>query len=135
MLIKDNHLAIAGAQSVAADPAKAVELARQFLVDMSSRHPDLHEMIVEVEVDTLDQLRDVLPADPDVVLLDNMTPLMLREAVALRNQLNSRVELEASGGITLENVRDVADTGVERISIGAITHSAQNLDVGLDWEA
>ena len=135
VLIKDNHLAIAAAQSVVADPAKAVELARQFLVDMSSRHPDLHEMIVEVEVDTLDQLRDVLPADPDVILLDNMTPPALREAVALRNQLNSSVELEASGGITLDNVRDVADTGVERISIGAITHSAQNLDVGLDWEA
>jgi len=86
-----------------------------------------------VEVDTLEQLDEALRAGPDLVLLDNMSPAMLREAVRRRNAAASDVELEASGGITLENVREVAETGVERISIGALTHSAASLDLGLDW--
>ena len=90
-------------------------------------------MIVEVEVDSLDQLRQVLPAQPDIVLLDNMTPDLLRQAVAIRNELAPAVELEASGGVNLQTIRAIAETGVERISVGALTHSAPSLDMGLDW--
>ena len=85
-------------------------------------------MLVEVEIDRVDQLDDVLAAGPDIVLLDNMTPEELRAAVARRNELASNIELEASGGVTLETVRDIAETGVERISVGALTHSARCLD-------
>ena len=91
------------------------------------------EPIVEVEVDTLEQLADVLPACPDIVLLDNMTVDQLREAVAIRNAAGVATELEASGGINLKTIRQVAMTGVERISCGALTHSAISLDVGLDF--
>ena len=94
---------------------------------------DQDEMIVEVEVDTLEQLDQVLPAGPDIILLDNMSLEQLGEAVARRNKINPAVELEASGGVTLSTVRRIADTGIERISIGALTHSASALDFGLDW--
>jgi nicotinate-nucleotide pyrophosphorylase (carboxylating) len=90
-------------------------------------------MIIEVEVDSLDLLRQVLPARPDIVLLDNMTPDHLGQAVAIRNELAPAVELEASGGVNLQTIRAIAESGVERISIGALTHSAPALDVGLDW--
>ncbi len=90
-------------------------------------------MIVEVEVDTIEQLKDVLPARPDIVLLDNMSPDRLRKAVARRNKLGVDVDLEASGGVDLSTVEEIAKTGVERISVGALTHSAGSLDVGLDW--
>ena len=90
-------------------------------------------MIVEVEVDGLGPLPDVLAAGPDIVLLDNMTPDQLRQAVALRDAANPRVELEASGGVSLATVRAIAEAGVERISVGALTHSAVALDFGLDW--
>ena len=90
-------------------------------------------MIVEVEVDTLGQLDDALAAAPDLVLLDNMGPGELRQAVARRNAVNPAVELEASGGVELSGVRRIAETGVERISVGALTHSAVALDIGLDW--
>jgi nicotinate-nucleotide pyrophosphorylase (carboxylating) len=86
-----------------------------------------------VEVDTLDQLDSVLPAAPDLVLLDNMGPGLLREAVARRNAANPAIELEASGGVNLESIRQLAETGVDRISVGALTHSAVSLDFGLDW--
>jgi len=136
VLIKDNHLAW-GAEASAEGmprftPAQAVARARQWIKKrvpgwLSSR------MIVEIEVDTLEQLSAVLPARPDVVLLDNMPPAVLAEAVARRNATAPEVQLEASGGITLETVRAVAETGVDRISIGALTHSAGSLDFGLDW--
>jgi nicotinate-nucleotide pyrophosphorylase (carboxylating) len=90
-------------------------------------------VIVEIEVDTLEQLDDVLKAGPDIVLLDNMAPDELREAVARRDAANTAVELEASGGIDLETIRAVAATRVDRISVGALTHSAVCLDIGLDW--
>ena len=80
--------------------------------------------------DALDQAREEMP---DVVLLDNMPPAVLREAVRKRNAVAPHVELEASGGINLQTVRAVAVTGVERISSGALTHSALWWDVGLDW--
>ena len=129
VLIKDNHLALAGCS-----PSEAVLRARQFLREMMPDGSQADRMIVEVEVDTLDQLDNVLPHGPDIVLLDNMTVDQLREAVARRDATNSSVELEASGGVNLETVRAIAETGVDRISVGALTHSAVNLDVGLDWE-
>ncbi len=129
VLIKDNHLAL-GSRSLAAaaaySPAGAVTRARQFIRE---------DMIVEVEVDTLDQLDDVLPAGPDIVLLDNMSPVELREAVSRRDASASSVELEASGGVSLETVRRLALSGVDRISVGALTHSAACLDIGLDWHS
>ena len=87
-----------------------------------------------VEVDTLDQFKEVLPINPDVILLDNMGIQTLNEAVAIRNGVNSRVLLEASGGVSLETVKSIGETGVDRISVGALTHSAPALDIGFDWE-
>lgn len=133
VLIKDNHLALCARLPGAGgprSPADAVRDARRWLErqDANDRNP-----IVEVEVDTLDQLDAVLPARPDIVLLDNMAPPALREAVALRNRVRPEVELEASGGVDLTTVRAIAESGVERISVGALTHSAPSLDLGLDW--
>ena len=128
VLIKDNHLALVGCS-----PGDAVQQARQFLHEMMPDGPRAGQMIVEVEVDRLEQLDDVLPHNPDIVLLDNMSPDQLRDAVARRDAANPAVELEASGGVNLQTVRAIAETGVDRISVGALTHSAVNLDVGLDW--
>ena len=114
ILIKDNHIAVAGGVGV------AIERARAYAG---------HLVRIEVEVDTLAQLREAMKAGPDAVLLDNMTPDMLREAVAI---VSGRAVVEASGGVTLENVAAIAQTGVDRISSGWITHSAPVLDLGLD---
>lgn len=122
MLIKDNHLAAAGGSV-----ASAVSAARAYLTARQLSVP------VEVEVDNLQQLRDALGEKPDIVLLDNMNPPQLTEAVRIRNELSPSTLLEASGGITLETVGCVAGTGVDRISIGALTHSAVALDIGCDW--
>lgn len=133
VLIKDNHLAQAAKlASNPLTPAGAVLRAREFL---EQYHPagDSGGAIIEVEVDTLEQFHEVLPTRPDIILLDNMPPDDLRTAVAARNTAGSPTELEASGGITLANIRDVALTGVNRISVGALTHSAISLDVALDW--
>ena len=134
VLIKDNHLALGAAEEGRSHytPAEAVARARAFLSDLAADDPRLG-LIVEVEVDTLDQLRQVLPAGPDIVLLDNMPPAVLREAVAIRNALAPAIELEASGGVNLNTIAAIAATGVERISVGALTHSAEWFDVGLDW--
>jgi nicotinate-nucleotide pyrophosphorylase (carboxylating) len=113
VLIKDNHLAVAG--SVAA----AVQRVR-------SQHPGA---AVEVEVDTLDQLEQALAAGSDVVLLDNMSPDLLRQAVRITA---GRARLEASGGITIDTIRGVAETGVDAISVGALTHSVRALDIALE---
>lgn len=91
------------------------------------------DVIVEVEVDTLGQFESALGADPDIILLDNMTVEMLSQAVKIRNARKPQVELEASGGITLKTIRKVAETGVERISVGALTHSPNYFDIGMDW--
>jgi nicotinate-nucleotide pyrophosphorylase (carboxylating) len=114
--------------------AEAVRQAREW-IRKHMPEPDRAEMIVEIEVDTLEQLEEVLPAGPDIVLLDNMTPGELRTAVSRRDAVNPEVELEASGGVTLETVRAIAESGVDRISVGALTHSAGSLDIGLDWIA
>ncbi len=135
VLIKDNHLAL-GAQASEAglsfSPADAARRARRWLED---QHGSAAGCIVEIEVDTHEQLEMVLPAGPDIVLLDNMSPSMLREAVAMRDRIAPDVELEASGGVDLGTVRAIAQSGVNRISIGALTHSAPSLDLGLDWLA
>jgi nicotinate-nucleotide pyrophosphorylase (carboxylating) len=116
ILIKDNHIAVAGGVGVAIARARA--------------HAG-HLVMIEIEVDTLDQLREAMAERPDAVLLDNMTPGMLREAVAI---VAGRAVVEASGGVTLTNVAEIAETGVDRISSGWITHSAPVLDLGLDIE-
>jgi nicotinate-nucleotide pyrophosphorylase (carboxylating) len=133
VLIKDNHLALgATAAGVRYSPAQAVTRIREFLANLDEDDPR-REMIVEVEVDSLSQLAEVLPTRPDIVLLDNMPAERLREAVNERDATAPGVELEASGGIDLTTVRAIAQTGVERISVGGLTHSARWLDLGLDW--
>jgi nicotinate-nucleotide pyrophosphorylase (carboxylating) len=88
-----------------------------------------HLVKVEVEVDSLVQLQEALAHDPDVIMLDNFSLADLGEAVGI---VDGRVTLEASGGVTLETVRAIAETGVDVISVGALTHSAKVLDIGLD---
>ena len=122
ILIKDNHIA-----GLAGSVRKAVELARA--------HPANAGLPIEIEVDSLAQLDEALAVRPDIVLLDNMPPPLLRQSVALRNSKSPQTKLEASGGITLKTVREVAETGVDRISVGAITHSAPALDIALDYRS
>lgn len=117
VLIKDNHIAAAGGIGA------AIERARQSIG---------HLVKIEVEVDRLEQLEEALRYPIDVVLLDNMKLDELREAVAMAA---GRVVLEASGGVSLATVRGIAETGVTLISAGALTHSSQTLDVGLDFTA
>lgn len=130
VLIKDNHLA--AFRQTGGSPCDAVMTARQFVTNQP-RGRESSPLLIEVEVDTLEQLDLVLPASPDIVLLDNMLPAVLREAVRRRDASGRHIELEASGGITLDTIRGVAKAGVDRISVGAITHSVICLDIGLDW--
>ena len=115
-LIKDNHIHAAGGVT------KAFEAVRKLFPDIA----------VEVEVDRLQQLRDVVAAGADLVLLDNMTLEQCRAAVEM---VAGRTKLEASGGLTLENARAYASTGVDYLAVGALTHSAAVLDIGLDFKA
>jgi nicotinate-nucleotide pyrophosphorylase (carboxylating) len=134
VLIKDNHLAL-GAQSLGVEhfsPAQAVAKARQFLQSLPADDARQTASII-VEIDHPDQLLPVLAEQPSVVLLDNMSFEQLRGCVEQRNRTAPQVLLEASGGVTLETIAAIAETGVERISIGAVTHSASWLDVALDW--
>jgi nicotinate-nucleotide pyrophosphorylase (carboxylating) len=124
-LYKDNHLAHLAPEGLAAALAEAVGVARA----------EGGLAFVQVEVDTIEQLHAVLGMEAglvDMVLLDNMPPARLRECVAARDAAAPGVVLEASGGITLETARDVAATGVDRLSVGALTHSARALDVALE---
>jgi nicotinate-nucleotide pyrophosphorylase (carboxylating) len=114
LLIKDNHIAAAGGVSRALERAKAVAG---------------HLTPIEVEVDTLAQLEEALPFAPDVILLDNFSLPDLQEAV---RRTAGRCRLEASGGVRLDTVRAIAETGVDAVSVGALTHSAPILDIGLD---
>jgi nicotinate-nucleotide pyrophosphorylase (carboxylating) len=133
VLIKDNHLALAAHRADSPlSPAQAVEAARQFVASMAL-DSDEAAMIIEVEVDTLDQLADVLSVAPDIVLLDNMSLDELGQAVAMRDQRAPKVQLEASGGVNLDTVWPIAKTGVNRISVGDLTHGSVWLDFGLDW--
>ena len=114
VLIKDNHVAVCGGVAAAVSRAKAANTGLQ----------------VQVEVDRIDQIEPALAAGADRLLLDNMDPAMLREAVRL---VAGRVPLEASGGVTLETIRFIAETGVDFISVGRITQSAPAVDIGLDY--
>ncbi|MCA9218372.1 MAG: carboxylating nicotinate-nucleotide diphosphorylase [Planctomycetales bacterium] len=138
ILIKDNHLALgAGSSEQKFSPYDAVVKAHEFIIETFANNDrasqEEREMIVEIEVDTLEQLAEVIPTCPDIVLLDNMSPEQLAKAVAMRDEAQAAIELEASGGVSLETVRAIAESGVDRISVGAITHSARQLDIGLDW--
>ena len=127
LLVKDNHLA--------GRPLR--ELAGYLSPIVARSRAEDATRFVEVEVDTLEQLSEVLKVDGiDVILLDNMDCPRMQAAVELRDKAgkNGKLELEASGGVTLETVRSIALTGVERIAVGAITHSAPALDIGLDVE-
>jgi nicotinate-nucleotide pyrophosphorylase (carboxylating) len=142
VMLKDNHLAalaqasrerkrpeLAPERKRPDQPGTITEAVRAVRQKYGTRVP------LEVEVDTLEQLDEALAAAPDVVLLDNMTTDRLREAVRRRNQSASGVLLEASGGVNLSTLRGIAETGVDCISIGALTHSATALDIGLDYES
>jgi len=122
ILIKDNHIA-----GVSGDVVEAVLRARAY--------PGNAGLEVEIEVDSLAQLERVLSVHPEIVLLDNMSNQLMREAVALRDRLAPGTKLEASGGVNLTTVRAIAETGVDRISVGALTHSAPALDIALDIPA
>jgi nicotinate-nucleotide pyrophosphorylase (carboxylating) len=128
LLIKDNHIAGVGSRDLHAHLSDIVARSRA----------ERGVKFVEVEVDTLEQFREVIKVDGvDVVLLDNMDCPGMQTAVEIRNAAGrkGKVAIEASGGVTLETVRSIALTGVERISVGAITHSVHALDIGLDVEA
>ncbi len=137
ILIKDNHLAqfAAPGQPSGEVAAAAVRQAKRFVKELAATGLAEAAPIVEIEVDAIDQLKAVLPERPDVVLLDNMSLKAMYEAVVLRNAIAPEIELEASGGVRLDTVRAIAETGVDRISVGALTHGAHSLDVGLDWPA
>ena len=123
VLIKDNHLVAWGRHQARSLP-QAIRAARAAVAPGTT---------VEVEVDHLDQLEAAIAGEPDIVLLDNMDPEQLRRAVRLRNRSRPGILLEASGGITLQSVRELAQSGVDRISVGALTHSPAALDIGLDF--
>lgn len=126
VLVKDNHIAMAPA-------------GLEGILEALAKARDRFELqFVEVEVDSLAQFETILKAQQslpglvDIVLLDNMPPDTLREAVTMRQQAETTIQLEASGGITLETIGPIAQTGIDRISTGAITHQAQSVDFGLD---
>ena len=138
ILIKDNHLAACAATLSGDDGSdvigEAIEKSRELIQDVvAAGNPIDAAMPIEIEVDTLEQLQIALSHHPDIVLLDNMSNDQLRNAVALRSDVAPEVQLEASGGVTHETIRAIAETGVDRISVGALTHSAKSLDVALDW--
>lgn len=114
VLIKDNHIAVCGSVRDAVRRAKAFT-----------------DLPVEVECDLIEQVAEAVEAGADIILLDNMTPTKLREAVAL---IGGRAKTEASGGVTLETIAEIAATGVDFISVGRLTQSAPAVDIGLDWE-
>ncbi len=123
VLVKDNHLAALGDLSLL--PPVIDRLRRN--------HPGLP---IEIEADTLVQLKTLLGMQGiDVILLDNMSPAQMSEALALRNKLAPAILLEASGGVTLATIPEIAATGVDRISVGALTHSATNADLSLEMES
>jgi nicotinate-nucleotide pyrophosphorylase (carboxylating) len=116
VMIKDNHIAMAGSL------AKAIETARSYVG---------HMVQIEVEADTLEQVKEILKYDVDAILLDNMDLETMREAVRL---IDGKVWTEASGGITPDTIRGIAETGVDAVSLGWLTHSVTSLDISLDFE-
>ena len=118
ILIKDNHIA-----AMATRGESMTELIHR------AKHDAAHTIRIEVECDTLDQVREVVEAGADIILFDNMTPDQMREGVAI---CKGRALTEASGGVTIENVREIAETGVDLLSSGSITHSVKALDISLE---
>lgn len=116
VLIKDNHIAACGSIT------KAVSLVRQSIP---------HTLRIEVETDTFEQVEECLQCGVDIIMLDNMSLNAMERAVHI---INGRALVEASGGVTLESVENIAKTGVDLISVGALTHSADSCDIGLDWQ-
>lgn len=141
ILVKDNHLA-----ALAHEPGGALEALRARLERLRAgarartrRAPSAQRppSFIEVEVDRLDQLEEILRwprGVVDIVLLDNMTPALMRRAVRLRDRAKSSILLEASGGVTLRTVAAIARSGVDRISVGALTHSARGIDFAMEME-
>jgi nicotinate-nucleotide pyrophosphorylase (carboxylating) len=115
ILVKDNHLRAAGGVRPSVDRLRAAGT----------------DLPIEVEAETLDDVREALAAGTEQILLDNMPPTLMREAVEL---VDGRATLEASGGVSLETVHEIAETGVDYVSVGALTHSARSLDVSLELE-
>ena len=128
ILIKDNHLASLRSSDSKAAVIEAIRRARAYAASHEPRLP------IEIEVESLDQLDAALGEKPDIILLDNMSNTEMAEAVRRRQSIAPAVLLEASGGITLDTVRAAAATGVDRISIGALTHSAPAWDLALDFD-
>ena len=135
IMIKDNHLAFFRSQVSDEKNTipEAIAIARQWINDRAESLPNGKETILQLEVDTLDQLTVALETECDIVLLDNMNCDQLSQAVDLRNERAPKILLEASGGVNIDTINGIAATGVDRISIGALTHSAVNFDIGLDW--
>ena len=121
ILIKENHIRLVGGVSAALTAARAAEGRAQW---------------IEIEVTNLDELRAALKQSPDVILLDNMSPSLVRQAVGelRKHSAPKKIRTEASGGITLENVREFAEAGVDWISVGALTHSAPAVDLSFEIE-
>lgn len=136
-LIKDNHLALAGNDGVPMPAGMAAAKAASWRAGTFERMtaPEM----VEIEVDDLTQLADVFDsyekngAGPDIVLVDNFSLQDLRAAVGMRDKADCPIELEASGNVTIDTIAQIAATGVDRISSGALTHQATSLDLGFDW--
>ena len=125
ILVKDNHVG----------NLTASQFAERIVREIPAARNEFKPTFVQVEVDDFEQLEAVLAIAPglvDMILLDNMSPALMNEAVRIRDDRAPGVLLEASGGITLETVRGVAESGIDRISVGALTHSSVQLDFGLD---
>jgi len=142
IMLKDNHLAFYRSLVEDNDDTipTTIKIARQWINDNSDSLPNGKNTILQLEVDTLEQLEIALDTDCDIILLDNMDCDRLKKGVAMRDQMSasksggSKILLEASGGVNLQTIGEIAQTGVERISVGALTHSAINFDIGLDWK-
>lgn len=133
ILIKDNHLACrAAANGELLDAGQSVRLAKTFVESGAVKFQQ--PPMIEVEIDRISQLESALAASPNIILLDNMNCDLLSQCVAIRDQIAPSVELEASGGVNLSTIGNIAATGVDRISVGALTHSASVHDIGLDWK-
>jgi nicotinate-nucleotide pyrophosphorylase (carboxylating) len=136
VMLKDNHLAT-GYQTGGSQPEslRAIVVAAKEKLNAAIAAGQVpQDLIFEVEVDSLTQLAVILQEPVDLILLDNMTLHDLRQAVTMREASGRPIPLEASGGVNLANVAAVAATGVDRISVGGLTHSVSSLDVGLDWD-
>lgn len=137
IMIKDNHLAFY--KTMVDNPGdtipSAISAARNWIEQHQAALPRGDKTVLQLEVDTLKQFEIALTTDCDIVLLDNMDCDRLTQAVEMRNERAPGILLESSGGVNLTTIGEIAKTGVDRISVGALTHSALNFDIGLDWRS